>query len=254
MTSLYTVAVISDIHGNAAALGAVLDDLNDQAHDALVIAGDLVLMGPRPREALAKLRALGASTILGNTDADLLADQPPARLRALIAWNKEQLDVDALQFLASLPHEHRITPPDGRSPGDDLLIVHATPTDIEAILSLEADPFGEVPLTPEGEALRLLGDGAANLIVFGHIHRFTNGTVKEQRLASVGSVGFPHDGDTCAAYGLATWDGSTWTMTPRRVAYDVGQVAQELVSRNVPLASQIAQRLHTARYVPFSST
>ena len=46
----YTVAVIADIHGNAAALDAVLKDLQSQRIDSLVVAGDLVLNEPaRPR-------------------------------------------------------------------------------------------------------------------------------------------------------------------------------------------------------------
>ncbi|HEU5375388.1 MAG TPA: metallophosphoesterase [Ktedonobacteraceae bacterium] len=36
-----TVAVLADIHGNLAALRAVLADLATQSYDQLVIAGDL---------------------------------------------------------------------------------------------------------------------------------------------------------------------------------------------------------------------
>ncbi len=48
----YTVAVIADIHGNAVALNAVLEDLKRRPYDCLVVAGDLVLNGPRPGESL----------------------------------------------------------------------------------------------------------------------------------------------------------------------------------------------------------
>lgn len=249
MTDSYTVTLISDVHGNLAALEAVLADLAGEPHDALVVAGDLAVLGPRPAEAMARLRALNVPTILGNTDAYLLAEEPPAQLAELVAWTKRQLDAADLDFLASLPREHRIALPDERSPQDDLLVVHATPTDIEAVLSLEPDPFGDFPPTPEAEAAALLGDARANLIVFGHIHRFSQGTVRGQRLASVGAVGFPHDGDTRAAYGVATWDGVAWTLAPRRVAYDHEAVAAELEARDIPLAALAAARLRTARFV-----
>ncbi len=37
----YSVAVIADIHGNVAALNAVLEDLQSQPYDRLVVAGEL---------------------------------------------------------------------------------------------------------------------------------------------------------------------------------------------------------------------
>lgn len=249
MTDSYTVAIISDMHGNLAALEAVLADLEGVSHDAVVVAGDLAMMGPRPKETMARIRALGVPTILGNTDVYLLADESTSHVGELNAWVKGELDAGDVRYLTSLPREHRITPPNGRSPEDDLLVVHATPTDVEAVLNLEPDPTGAFPLTPEGEAVALLGDAKANLIVFGHIHRFSQGIVGGQRLASVGAVGFPFDGDTRAAYGLAAWDGANWALAPRRVAYDHEAVAAELEARDIPLAALAAARLRTARFV-----
>jgi 3',5'-cyclic AMP phosphodiesterase CpdA len=237
------------MHGNLAALEAVLADLEGEAYDALVVAGDLAVLGPQPKETMALVRGLRAPTLLGNTDAYMLADEPPPHLSALIAWVNGQLEAEDMRFLASLAFEHRITPPDGRSPEDDLLIVHATPTDVEAFLSLEPDAFGESPPTPEDDAAAMLGDAVANLIVFGHIHRFSNGTVRGQRLASVGAVGFPFDGDTRAAYGLATWDGTTWTLAAQRVAYDHEAVIADLLAGDNPVAALAAERLRTARFI-----
>ena len=57
----YSVAVISDIHGNVVALNAVLEDLRNRPYDSLVVAGDLVLSGPRPAESLDTIRNLGGS-------------------------------------------------------------------------------------------------------------------------------------------------------------------------------------------------
>ena len=54
------LAILSDIHGNLLALEAVLADLAAQGGaDAVVVAGDLCLDGPRPREVLERLQALG---------------------------------------------------------------------------------------------------------------------------------------------------------------------------------------------------
>src|SRR5690349_15753307 len=219
----YTVAVLSDMHGNAAALEAVLADLAAQPHDAMVFAGDLIMNGPRPAETLGAVRALGVPTVHGNTEpmiTDLSNDDPVAR------WVRERLTDDDLAYLAALPFSHRITPPGGNSPDDDLLIVHATPTDVDAALFTELPPGQEAiaAITPEDEAIALLGDARANLILHGHIHVFSSGIVGVQRVASIGSVGYPADGDQRAAYALVTWDGQNWHVTPRRVPYDVDAV------------------------------
>lgn len=177
MAGPFTIAILSDIHGNAAALDAVLADLAAVPHDAVVVAGDLVLHGPRPAEALARVRDLVAPTISGNTDHYVLADEVPAGLDLLVGSVRERIGVDGMAYLAGLPFDHRVTPPGGASPGDDLLVVHATPTDVDAVLILEADPFGTWPVTPAEEATALLGDARANLIVFGHIHYASAGTV-----------------------------------------------------------------------------
>ncbi len=63
------IAALYDIHGNAAALEAVLAEIKDV--DFILIGGDVV-RGPWPRETLARLQCLrNTSFILGNTDRDV---------------------------------------------------------------------------------------------------------------------------------------------------------------------------------------
>jgi predicted phosphodiesterase len=244
----YTVAVLSDMHGNAAALEAVLADLAAQPHDAMVFAGDLIMNGPRPAETLAAVRALGVPTVHGNTEpmiTDRNNDDPVAR------WVRERLTDDDLAYLAALPFSHRITPPGGTSPEDDLLIVHATPTDVDAALFTQVPPGQEaiVTLTPEDRAVALLGGARANLILHGHIHVFTSGTVREQRVASIGSVGYPADGDHRAAYALVTWDGREWRVAPRRVPYDYQSVIAEYADLDIARKEIFIRRLAEAAHV-----
>src|SRR5262245_32497793 len=66
------LAVISDIHGNAVALDAVLRDLEGVGPDAVVNLGDAIQGGPQPREVVERLRAMAAPVVMGNADAYLL--------------------------------------------------------------------------------------------------------------------------------------------------------------------------------------
>jgi len=249
MATTYTVAVLSDIHGNVAALDAVLADLIAQPHEETVLAGDLALLGPRPAESIARVRDLNVPTIYGNTDEYITAG-PSGGLASedWVTWVRERIGPDDLQYLAGLPFDHYIVPPDGKSPADNLLIVHATPTDVGANLITEPHPTStEIGVTPADAAARMIGDARADLILYGHIHYASAGTVGEQRVASIGAVGFPLDGDPRAAYALVTWDGTHWAVTHRRVAYDHEAVARDAEQSDAPFAALAAHRLREAR-------
>ncbi len=257
MTMQYTVAVLCDIHGNADALEAVLDDLATQPHDATVIAGDLVLNGPRPADALALVQQTYAPTIYGNTDAAVLDTDAhggalPPDMRAGVEWVRNKIGADGVAYLASLPFSHYIVPPDGEQPRDNLLIVHATPTDVNAVLLTEPNPYNPAmqTVTPEADAKRLLGDARANLVLYGHIHYFSAGNIGGQRVASIGAVGFPFDGDHRAAYALVTWDGEEWVVRRRRVVYDHEKTAAAAEASGAPFAARAAAMLRTAAFAP----
>src|SRR5206468_2450695 len=105
-------------------------------------------------------------------------------------------------------------------------------------------------LTPEHTAVQLIGDARANLIIYGHIHFASSGTVQGQRLASIGATGFPFDGDQRAAYAFVTWDGREWHVTHRRVPYDVQAVIADLGASGAPFASLASGRLQYAASQP----
>ncbi len=243
----YSVAVISDIHGNVAALNAVLEDLQRQSCDRLVVAGDLVLSGPRPAESLDAIRSLGVPTIYGNTD-QLVFDERHSGER--LDWVREKLGTDGLSYLKGLPFEHRITPPGGRSPEDDLLIVHATPADVNGMLVLQPVPFSQRPVTPEAEARTLLGDARANLIVAGHLHYASCGVPCGQRYSIIDSIGFPYDGDHRAGYAGVWWDGQEWHVENHRLSYDFRKVAEDLRRCGAPFGGLSAHRILQARFRP----
>ena len=167
-------------------------------------------------------------TIYGNADQfiyDLQVTDPG------VQWVREQLDAESIAYLANLPFEHRITPPGGVSPADDLLIVHAShPQMSDAVLTVEPDPFGLLPVTPRPEAERLIGTAQAELILTGHVHYASSGTVGNQRFASVGSVGSPYDADVRAAYGRAFWNGYNWQVQHCRASPPQGQVRGKAAS------------------------
>src|SRR5215212_5716568 len=95
-----TIALIADIHGNLAALDAVLDALAVEPPDQIVCLGDVAATGPQPREVLRRLRGLGCPLVMGNADAELLdmarpdpeTDEDSHRIADISRWCANQLD------------------------------------------------------------------------------------------------------------------------------------------------------------------
>jgi predicted phosphodiesterase len=235
------IALLADIHGNVAALDAVLADLDAQELDAHVFMGDYFLFGPRPREVYERLRALDWPAIEGNTDRYISDARPDHPFAELIAWNRERLGADGLAWLAERPFSLE---------DESLLVVHANPTDLEDLLVTEPDLDGAQTLTSEEHGAKLMDGVEADLTVYGHIHYFSQGEFGGKRVASIGSIGMPFDHDPRAAYAIADWDGDHWVVSRRRVSYDYAAVADEVLAQRGQLAEPRSLRFREARMVP----
>jgi len=228
------IVIFSDVHGNVAALEAVLAAIRrEAAPDALFIAGDLVLLGPRPAEALALLRSLdGARFVKGNTDQYLI-DYGDDVEDVLFA--RARLAADDLDFVAALPFEQRLE----LAPGHELLVVHANPRDLEQ------------PITPDGADTKirpLLEDVSAEVVAFGHYHVPFVRTLDRWTLVDVASVGLPRDGDQRAVYATLTWEHGSLQVEHHRVPFDIEAVARDYAAVGYPDAALAARRLLRARY------
>jgi len=212
------IAIFSDVHGNLAALEAMLADIAPESVDAMVCLGDLAFKGPQPAECIRRIRELGISCIHGNTDAFLLlaAGRAPKRplpdgfalpeeLPPSIAWPLEHLTADDLDYLAELPFSHRL-----EADGQSVLFVHASPQDAMN---------GIVPTMDPDEIRPLLQDERADWIIAGHVHQPYAFRFEGRWLANPGAVGFSLDGDGRASYAVLDTARSRFEL--RRVAYDV---------------------------------
>jgi predicted phosphodiesterase len=240
------VAILSDIHGNAVALDAVLADLAGRGpFDKVVVAGDLVWAGPRPREVVDRVRAMDAVVIRGNTDAFFNVDdgetpdgKDSSRFAVHLNWMRGQLGPDGVEYLQGLPFSHVISP----APGHDLLVVHANPRDMEqAITQAASDAELDELLLEDGQT------PAWRALAFGHVHTPFARSWRQRLLVNVASVGLPMDGDRRAAYAVLTWDGD-WRAEHYRVAYPTTIVVQEMRSGGLPRGKHFAERLIAASY------
>lgn len=176
---------ISDIHGRADALAAVLATAEKRGYTHFLVAGDLCFPGPDPLVVWQRLAAAHAICVQGLVDKALAKLDPAAvkpqtdhERRMLERFNAARLELgDAvLQKLGQLPLTHRMPLPDGR----ELLLVHGAPADPTHPISHDMS---------DDEIRRLLGDDPADIIICGGSHVPFDRTVMEVRIINVGSVG-----------------------------------------------------------------
>ncbi|HEX2345376.1 MAG TPA: YfcE family phosphodiesterase [Gaiellaceae bacterium] len=211
------VAALSDIHGNLAALEAVLADVEREGVDAIVVAGDSV-SGPWPAEVFDRLEAVGARIVRGNADRlDEVKGFDPDQG----AWNEERLGADRLATVAGWPLTLGLEV-DGLG---TVLVCHSTPVSDEPIYT---------QLTPDEEVIATLGPVEADVLVCGHTHmqyerKLSNGL----RLVNPGSVGMPYEGRRGAFWGLLGPD-----VEFRHTEYDVEKAIDAIRALGAPVQEE----------------
>lgn len=191
---------ISDIHGHADALGAVLAMGEKRGYDKLLVAGDLCFPGPEPLAVWQRLAQVGAIVARGASDRALAA-LDPGTLRArgedeerrLSRFREVRRDLGDLviERLARLPDKVRLPLDDGR----ELLLVHGSPHDA-------LEPLGHDMSDVELGAL--LGDDPADVVVCGGSHVPFDRVVRGVRIVNVGSVGESPAGPHADAFFVTT--------------------------------------------------
>ena len=194
------VAALYDIHGNLAALEAVLAEVPDDA--TIVVGGDVVAGGPQPSETLERLRGLGDRVrwLRGNADRELDPNEPGLAPPGAIEETRARLTEEQIAFLLGNPPTVRL----GR-----VLYCHATPRNDVDIFTVE---------TPEERVVEIFADVDADVVVCGHTHMQFDRTIGGTRVVNAGSVGMPYE-DEPGAYWLLD-------LEHRRTPYDGEPLSQ----------------------------
>jgi nitroimidazol reductase NimA-like FMN-containing flavoprotein (pyridoxamine 5'-phosphate oxidase superfamily)/predicted phosphodiesterase len=183
-----TVAALYDIHGNLAALEAVLAEV--PAEMTILLGGDYVY-GPHPAETLDRLRALGerAVWLRGNCDRELSEPGAGSASLDVLDWVRDRLTAEQISFLHDLPSTVAL-PVDGLG---EVLFCHATPQN-------DVDFFTDI--TPELQVAPAFTDVAAPTVVCGHSHLQFERDLAGKHIVNPGSVGMAYEDEPGAYWAL----------------------------------------------------
>jgi predicted phosphodiesterase len=228
------LAALSDIHGNAVALEAVLADIASERPDAILVGGDLVLNGPDPVAVVEILRGLadnGALVIQGNTDiavADFdyaaafpwMTDGVPDAIQDAAEWAHDTLGPERIDWLRRLPAERRWRAEDGTL----VLVCHASPGSQTAGFDQSLDPA----VTTER-----LAQTDARVIACGHTHLPEVRDLGWKLIVNDGSAGYVFDGDPTASWALIELAEGEVRAEIRRTVFDTLAVANAISARGL---------------------
>jgi predicted phosphodiesterase len=208
------IAIIADIHGNLAALEAVLERIATLKVDQVVVAGDVVVGAPDSLKCWERVKALGCPVLRGNHERYVF-DLGTERARP--EWSSPQfgpVQYAAAQLGAANRRELAALPAVSRIAGaEELLVVHG---------SARSDTDLVFPYTPDDEIALMFAGCAERWIVRGHNHYAGVRLWGDRRIVTTGSVGLPLDGTVKAQFVVMEQrGGSAWSPKHHAVAYDV---------------------------------
>ncbi len=220
-------AVISDVHGNAHALDAVLADIAIQGVESIVCLGDNVSGPVDPAGAAERLMALSGPSIRGNHDR-WTVDLSLKGSGKIDAFARSKLNDAQLAWLADLPAT--------ATHGDRVFLCHGTPADDE-VPWLDMFFSGRATTLPgEAQVAALAGTFDYELLLCGHTHIARSVRLADGRMiVNPGSVGMQLvQGSPDARYAIVERRAAGWHTTLLVVPYDYEAAARLATANGFP--------------------
>lgn len=235
MHDFLPLAVLADIHGNSAALEAVIADAKGRGIENFVNLGDSFYGPLDPAGTLRLLLTQGMHTVLGNQDRILLEGGPQWEGIPAFRAAVDALGTPGMTWLRSLHPHLRL--------GGNILLCHGTPKSDTAYLLENVASGRPEPRDCEAVLADILPEAdGCSLILAGHSHVPGLARCDKITLVNPGSVGLPaYDDDTPphvmasgsphAKYAVITWELGRWDAEFVDVAYD-WEAASALARKN----------------------
>lgn len=224
-----TYAIISDVHANAIALAAALEDARRCGAEKVICLGDVVGYGPEPERTVDAVRRSAAASLAGNHD-DAVAGRIDASdfidiAADAVARHRDALSPENLEWLKSRPYTFR-----GRS----FACSHGDFTDPKSFLYVTDETEAAANFAARSEQLLFVGHSHVPGIFLtgasGKVYALppTDFTVEDGKryIVNPGSVGYPRtEGSVCEST-YVLYDDAERTVAFRRIPFSVRSVMQ----------------------------
>lgn len=240
------IAIITDIHGNAAALKAVLSEIdNRQDIDHIYCLGDTIGIGPNSNEVLHMLFSRNdTSMVTGNHDEAILAlakgqEYPKSHLnvREHHQWILDRMDKSFIPKVELLPRTIK-----QNIEGHSFLFTHYQIQDSKINDHISKDPFSPI-VNPSVENIEtLFKDNNENLICFGHHHPVHYFKGNKAVYLNPGSLGCNHK--PIAPYAIIAVSNNKFEINLKQTVYDNSTFLKSYHKLQVPDRDFILKVFH----------
>ncbi|AWN23151.1 metallophosphoesterase [Deinococcus irradiatisoli] len=219
------IAFLSDLHGNIHALTAVKRFLSEHIINTVVVVGDLVGYGASPGPVIDFVQHEGWKVGLGSSDLRVAMELGEREVRRgvadqVLAWTRQTLAPEQLEYLRRLPVGGRIMTPVGR-----LRYFHGAPHNPEARLDL---------MGQEEQMQELADQLGSRVVVSGGTHVPFVRTVGETIFIDPGSVGLSLNHEPGADVIIVDCAGRRPKVSMHKVPYDYSSAAFDIMAWNLP--------------------
>lgn len=240
------VAIITDIHGNASALKAVLREIDGRSDiEQIYCLGDMVGIGPDTNDVLDLLFSRkNLSMISGNHDEAVLAiikgeEHPTGHIHVKEhhEWIAERMDPIFIPSLEKLPRTMEVT-----VNGHTLFFTHYHMEQEKRNVHISQNPFSTIvePNLPNLEAL--FKNRSEDLIGFGHHH--PPHLFKNDRTIYLNPGSLGCNREPTARYGVLTIEETGIQVNLENVPYDNEAFLSSYKTLQVPEREFIIRAFH----------
>lgn len=235
------IALISDVHGNMAALETVLEDIRRHDITRIFCLGDIVGKGPNSDLTLDLVRKHCELTVKGNWD-DFISKESEYEVAR---WHQRLLGDDRLSYLRDLPFSIEFM-----MSGKYIRLFHASPRSVYERIQPWDDYDQRLSLFEYSEFSEV--KRPADVAGYGDIHGAYLQNLEGKVLFNAGSVGNPLD-STQASYVVLEGVYNSTSLAPlnvhfMRIPYDIELAVKQAVESHMPALEPYIEELRTGNY------
>jgi predicted phosphodiesterase len=225
---MYKVAIFSDIHSNFEALKAIIDDINNNDFNEVICLGDVLALGPSPRECLDLIMNNNVRMLLGNhelyyVDGIDIDDEMTEEEKHHQMWVASNLNKKHKEYLKNCKLSYSINI-NNYNIGFEHFFINEYSTDDY--------PFHSLRILKSKKIEEILDYDNHDILFFGHEHKPFEIGSSSKRFVDVGSSGCTKTSKT--HYTILTINGSEYNIERKELIYDRSKFEDELRKQDYP--------------------
>ena len=222
------IAIFSDVHGNLPALRSIIDDIKKENCDEIICLGDIVGIGPNPKECLDLIMDNSINLVLGNHELYYLLGtnigngMSEGEVKHQ-QWIKNKLGEKYKEFLKNCPLKI-----EKNYYNKKYLFQHF----IHLQNPINNYPFEDLSIMKNNKINKIFSKMDYNYVFIGHEHKSFSLEINGNKLIDIGSSGCVKNNIT--NYTILKVSEESTSIEQKNIVYDRNQLIKQLNKEDYP--------------------